>query len=116
LQEFDYFRAILPCPFHAEHGLFIALTTFSGTTIYSIQGKDYLAVVRGAPSRAWLRQQPAREGAPRTTNNIFLNAIPVRGQDIADSKSGYFIGETTEKQSTMSWPLTATDNFFPADD
>jgi hypothetical protein len=47
----------------------------TAVSIYRFQEKDYLAVVRGAPSRAWLRQQLAREGAPRTTNNIFLNAI-----------------------------------------
>jgi hypothetical protein len=41
---------------------------------HRFQEKDYLAVVRGAPARAWLRQQLARAGAPRTTNNIFLNA------------------------------------------
>jgi putative transposase len=34
LQVFDCFLAILPYSFHAEPGLFIALTTFSGTTIY----------------------------------------------------------------------------------
>jgi hypothetical protein len=32
LQEFDYFLAILPYPFRAEHGVFIARLTFSGTT------------------------------------------------------------------------------------
>jgi hypothetical protein len=34
------------------------------TDYYRFQEKDYLAVVRGAPSRAGLRQQLAREGAP----------------------------------------------------
>jgi hypothetical protein len=45
---------------------------------YSIQEKDYLAVVRGAPSRASCWRSHAREGAPRTRNNIFLNAIEDR--------------------------------------
>jgi hypothetical protein len=43
-------------------------------SFHRFQEKDYLAVVRGAPSRASLRQQPAGEGAPRTISNIFLNA------------------------------------------
>jgi hypothetical protein len=42
---------------------------------YRFQEKQFFAEVRDAPSRASDRQKVAREGASRTTKNIFLNAI-----------------------------------------